>query len=114
MEEGFRRYIRIAGLKSNEGPWAYRMARMAVGLDVMAQGSRWVRDCFERFVGALFELLDAARSLQDLGKLEFLIEHAVYFDVLAEIANFQTKSGHVSTNIQSYYDDKVLTLMGAS
>jgi hypothetical protein len=113
MEEGFRRYIRAAGLRVNMGPWGYRMARMAIGLDVMAQGSRWVRECFERFVGGLFDLLDAARSQQDLVELGFLIEHAVYLDVLAEIAGFQTKNGHVSNNVMSHYEDKVLALDAA-
>lgn len=114
MKMAFKKYITLAGQKSNSGhTWGHRMAQVAVGLDVMTSGMRRTKEIFPHFVGALFALMDAARSTKDLDLLEYLLKNSVYLDVLAEAAAFQAKSGTVSVNFQNHYEDKYLALSAA-
>jgi hypothetical protein len=111
MEKGFRKYIQAAAHKVNgDCRWSHRMAQVAIGLDVMARGTPWVKSTFESFTGALFGMLDAARSMTDLEQIEYLMQDSVYLDLLAEIAEFETKNGQVSVSLQKYYNNKFSSL----
>jgi hypothetical protein len=114
MKGAFKWYITLAAQKPNIGrSWGYRMAQMAVGLDVMARGERGPKEVFPHFVDALFEMMDLSKSLLDLELLEYILKDAVYLDVLAEAAEFQTKNGNVSVNFYNCYHDKYTVFSAA-
>jgi hypothetical protein len=115
MKAAFSRYIILAGQRPNCGrTWGLRMAQIACGFDVMALGTERTKEVFPYFVGALFELVDAAKSIKDLDLLEFILKDVVYLDVLAEVAEFHTKNGLVSTNFQNHHDDRYLAFDAAN
>jgi hypothetical protein len=114
MKAAFKKYLILAGKKPSFGrPFGLRMAQVAIGFDVMSEGTNQVKEVFPYFIGALFEILDEAKSTRDLDLLEYLLKNSVYLDVLAEAAEFQTKNGAVSVNFKNYYEDKYLTFITA-
>jgi hypothetical protein len=114
MKVAFNKYIVLAGQEPNlDREWGYRLAQVAVGFDVMADGTELTKEVFPDFVGALFELVDLAGSTRDLDLLKYITKNSVYLDVLAEAAEFKTRNGAVSINFQNLYDDKYLTFTAA-
>jgi hypothetical protein len=110
LEVESRKYLKLANQPKSHGPWACRLAQVSCGFDVMARGKAWVRDYFKHASGAVFGLLDAARDHKDLDQLSGLMEHIVYLDMLAEIADFHPQKGRVSSNLESYREDRFIDL----
>jgi hypothetical protein len=114
MKLASSRYLTLAAARPHCGRvFGLRMAQVAVGFDVMAWSTKWAREIFPYFASALFEMIDAAKSIKDLGYLELILKNSVYLDVLAEEAEFPTKSA-VSVNLQDHFDDRYLALDAAN
>jgi hypothetical protein len=114
MKMEFSRCITLAGQKPHCGcALGYRLAQVACGFDVMTRGGKWPKEIFPYFVSALFEIVDAAKSIKDLDLLGSILKNSVYLDVIAEAAAFQTRNGLVSVNFQNHFDDRYLALNAA-